>query len=240
MGAARYSAKAVVADGKIYVTEGLKWKDRAKAHWAEVFDPFVGQWEAVPSPIDGVNPIYPSFRSYAMNNRFCIRMDGQDFRFDPKIKTWEVFENELGIDNRRFDHVGDGVMYCWGDFNQKFEVHDRKNGVWKELQGFWPKGQRILRPMMVNVGGERFLTVWGQIGNGTEEEKESQKWGIWCAEIELKKKKIGNDEEWSAQVLSPPEKIKSLSGSSFSSEEEAKISDFFYFCASSVCISVSL
>ena len=51
MGTARYSAEAVVADGKIYVTEGVTWKDWAKANWAEVFDPSVGRWEALPSPM---------------------------------------------------------------------------------------------------------------------------------------------------------------------------------------------
>ena len=169
-----------------------------------------------------------------MNSKFCIRMDGHDFRFDPKTKTWEVFENELGIDNRKFDHAGDGVMYCCGDTNRKFEVHDRKSGVWKELKGFWPKGNYIFSPMMVNVGEERFLTVWGQIGNGTKDEKRCQKWGIWCSEIELKKKKIGDDEEWSAQVLSSSEE------STFCLEEEVKIKDFYLFCGSCVCISVSL
>ncbi|KAL5538681.1 hypothetical protein UlMin_044124 [Ulmus minor] len=200
----REFAAAGVVDGKIYVMGGCVADSWAKAtHWAEVFDPVIGRWEAVPSRVEvrekwmHANAVVGG-KIYAMADRGGVV-------FDPKTKVWEGVGSELDLGWRGRACVIDGVLYCY-DFLGKIRGFDVGNDEWKELKGV-DKGlpKFLCGATMANVGG-RLVVVWEEKGkgNGNGKKKEVE---IWCAEIEVKK--IGDWDLWgkilwSNKVLSLP------------------------------------
>ncbi|PON58727.1 Kelch repeat type [Parasponia andersonii] len=196
----REFAAAGVVDGKIYVMGGCAVDSWARAaHWAELFDPDVGRWEAVPSPVEVRDKWMHA--SAVVGGRIYAMADRGGVVFDPRRKVWEGVGCDLDLGWRGRACVVDGVLYCY-DYLGKIRGFDVGNGVWKELKGV-EKGlpKFLCGATMANVGGN-LVVVWEEKGKGKGKEME-----IWCAEIEVK----GNGDAnlcgkilWSNKVLSVP------------------------------------
>lgn len=173
-------------------------------HWTEVFDPIVGRWEAVPSPVEVREKWMHA--SAVVGGRIYAMADRGGVVFDPREKVWESVGSELDMGWRGRACVVEGVLYCY-DYLGKIRGFDMVNDVWKELKGVENGLPKFLcGATMANVGG-RLVVVWegkGGGGNGKEKGKEME---IWCAEIEVKDKGDGDlwgEISWSEKVLVVP------------------------------------
>lgn len=96
--ARKFGARAVVHDGMIYVFGHVT----TEGSWADVFDRVSGRWEALPSP--ELKVYNKSVEGCGIRGgKVCVWVNGEELRFDPVTKTWEVFR--LGMP--WFSHICD-------------------------------------------------------------------------------------------------------------------------------------
>ncbi|KAI3976147.1 hypothetical protein MKX01_017064 [Papaver californicum] len=183
----REFAAAGVVNGKIYVIGGCLIDSWSKSsHWAEVFDPGVGNWEAVSSPVDvkekwmhGCAVI--GDKVYAMADRGGVV-------YDTKELSWGAVKTEIDLGWRGRATVVDGVLFCY-DYLGKIRGFDEKGGCWRELKGLDSGLHKFLcGARMTNVGGN-LCVLWERKGMGKEME-------IWCAEISIREGSCGGGELW--------------------------------------------
>ncbi|KAI3835504.1 hypothetical protein MKW92_023830 [Papaver armeniacum] len=186
----REFAAAGVVNGRIYVIGGCLIDSWSKStHWAEVFDPVVGNWEAVSSLVDvkekwmhGCAVI--GDKVYAMADRGGVV-------YDTKELSWDVVNTEIDLGWRGRATVVDGVLFCY-DYLGKIRGFDENVGCWRELKGLDSGLHKFLcGATMANVGGN-LCVLWERKGMGKEME-------IWCAEISIRK---GSGELWGSIVWS--------------------------------------
>ncbi|KAF4371687.1 hypothetical protein CsatB_023682 [Cannabis sativa] len=202
----REFAAAGVVDGKIYVMGGCAVDSSARsAHWAEVFDPVVGRWEAVPSPIEVRDKWMHA--SAVVGGRIYAMADRGGVVYSPMRKEWEGVGVDLDMGWRGRACVVDEVLYSY-DYLGKIKGFDFRNGEWKELKGVDKELPKFLcGATMANVGG-RLIVLWEEKVDRNENRNVRRKdIDIWCAEIEVKKN--GDRDQygkihWSEKVLSVP------------------------------------
>ncbi|KAK6922923.1 Kelch repeat type 1 [Dillenia turbinata] len=194
----REFAAAGVVNGKVYVLGGCLVDTWARStNWAEVFDPEIGSWATVPSPIEVRDKWMHA--SAVMGDRIYAMADRGGVVFDPREKLWSGVSTELDLGWRGRGAVVDGVLYCY-DYLGKIRGFDEEEDKWKEVRGL-EKGlpKFLCGATMANVGG-RLVVVWEAKINS----KETQ---ISCAEIEVRKDDNGDllgTIVWSAVILSVP------------------------------------
>ncbi|XP_062098022.1 F-box/kelch-repeat protein SKIP6-like [Humulus lupulus] len=202
----REFAAAGVVEGKIYVMGGCLVDSWARAaHWAEVFDPVVGRWEAVQSPIEVRDKWMHA--SAVVGGRIYAMADRGGVVYNPMRKEWERVSGDLDMGWRGRACVVDRVLYSY-DYLGKIRGFDVGNGEWNELKGV-DKGlpKFLCGATMANVGG-RLVVVWEEKGNTNENENvRGREMDIWCAEIEVTKNgdwDLYGKINWSKKVLSVP------------------------------------
>lgn len=200
MRVAREFAAAGVVDGRIYVMGGCLVDTWAKsANWAEVFDPAIGRWATVASPIEirdkwmHANAVIRG-KVYAMADRGGVV-------FDPKEAAWGSVPSVLDLGWRGRAAVVGEVLYCY-DYLGKITGYDVERDMWKEVKGI-DKGlpKFLYGATMTNVGG-KLVVVWEGRGKGKGKEME-----IWCAEIEVRKdgdEGLSGSIVWSGVILLVP------------------------------------
>lgn len=173
----REYAVAEVVDGRIYVLGGCLVDT---TEWAEVFDPEIGEWETVMSPIEVRDKWVHG--SVVMEARILFVTGsglGGGFIFDPKEMTWEVFPIELKSRWSGRAAVVQEVLYCFDYHLGKVRGYDAESDVWKEVKGIEEIMPKLLFGVeMASMGGSLVL-VWEEKGNGGEKE-------VSCAEIEIR------------------------------------------------------
>ncbi|KAI3850107.1 hypothetical protein MKW98_001051 [Papaver atlanticum] len=173
---AREFAAAGVVHGRIYVIGGClvdSWF--RSSHWAEVFDPVEGEWEAVPSPVD--------VKEKRMHRCAVI---------GDKELSWDVVKTEIDLGWRGRATVVDGILFCY-DYLGKIKVFDENVGWWRELKGLVSGLHKFLcGATMANVGGN-LCVLWERKGMGKEME-------ICCAEISIREDSCGGS--WGSIVWS--------------------------------------
>ncbi|GMY11249.1 F-box/kelch-repeat protein SKIP6 [Fagus crenata] len=181
-----FSAAGVV-DGKVYVMGGCVTDSWARsAHWAEAFDPSVGKWEPVPSPVQIQDKWMHA--SVVMDGKIYAMADRGGIAYDAREKSWECVEGEMDYGWRGRACVVDDVLYCY-DYLGKIRGFQSRESAWRELKGVESELPRFLcGATMANVGG-KLMVLWEEKGNGRKEME------IWCAEIGVGKKSE-NGELW--------------------------------------------
>ncbi|XP_068643565.1 F-box/kelch-repeat protein SKIP6 [Aristolochia californica] len=172
---AREFAAAGVLNGKIYVIGGCLVDSYARStSWAEVFDPEVGSWAPVPSPVE-IRERW-MHGSAVLNGKIFAMADRGGVVFDPKESVWNVVPKRLDLGWRGRAAVVDGILYCY-DYLGKIRGYDAKEDKWKELKGIDKELPKFLcGATLANVGGK--LNVVWEKGKGKSLE-------ILCAEIEV-------------------------------------------------------
>ncbi|MCL7049256.1 hypothetical protein MKW94_025942 [Papaver nudicaule] len=112
MRAGREFAAAGVVNGRVHVIGGCLIDSWSKSsHWAEFFDPVVGNWVAVPSPVDVKEKWMHGCARWS-----CV--------YDTKELSWDVVKTEIDLGWRgRATVVG------------MIRGFDENEGCWKELKG---------------------------------------------------------------------------------------------------------
>lgn len=180
MRVSREFAAAGVIGGKVYVLGGCLVDSWARSSsWAEVFDPAVGYWSAVPSPVDVQEKWMHG--SAVLNGKLLAMADRGGVVFDPEASddapAWSFVSTELDLGWRGRAAVVDGVLYCY-DFLGKIRGYSAKEDRWEEVKGIEKELPKFLcGATLANVGG-RLCVVWEGKGRGKEME-------IACAEIEV-------------------------------------------------------
>ncbi|MCL7049060.1 hypothetical protein MKW94_023053 [Papaver nudicaule] len=136
------------------------------SHWAEVFDPVVGNWVAVPSPVDvkekwmhGCAVI--GDKVYAMADRGGVV-------YDTKELSWDVVKTEIDLGWRGRATVVDGVLFCY-DYLGKIRGFDDNGGTWREA----------------NVGGNLCIYLGAEISIRKSSSSGGELWGsiVWSQVI---------------------------------------------------------
>ena len=192
-----FSAAGVVG-GRIYVMGGCLVDTWAKStNWAEVFDPVVGNWATVASPIEVRGKWMHA--SAVVKDKVYAMADRGGVVFDPKEKVWGSVETELDMGWRGRAATVNDVLYCY-DYLGKITGFDVEDGLWKEVKGIEKGLPRFLcGATMTNVDG-KLVVIWEGTGNGKEME-------ILCAEIEVWKESDGEIRGsivWSDMILVVP------------------------------------
>ncbi|KAF6149328.1 hypothetical protein GIB67_026184 [Kingdonia uniflora] len=194
----REFAAAGVVNEKIYVLGGCLvdcWV-RSK-NWAEVYDPLMGLWTPIESPIEVREKWMHG--SAVMGGKFYAMEDRGGVVFDPVEESWGYVSTELDMGWRGRAAVVDEVLYCY-DYLGKIRGFDVKECKWKELKGLEKDLPKFLcGATMANVGGKLFVVWEGkENGNGVE---------ISCAEVEVHKDSCGGLRGllmWSQVILALP------------------------------------
>ncbi|KAJ4965974.1 hypothetical protein NE237_017823 [Protea cynaroides] len=187
----RKLAIAGVLNGKIYVMGGCG----QSTNWAEVFDPVLGFWAPIPSPVEVTRRLFCA--SAVMEEKFYALAYYQGgVVFDPCDSSWRNAPTELSL-RWRGRVVVDGILYCYDGFG-KIKGFDLKEGKWKELKGVQRDSPAfIVDVVMANVGGRLFV-LWVENRNQTE---------ISCSEVEVSKDSNGGlwgSIVWSEVILAVP------------------------------------
>ncbi|KAG9451198.1 hypothetical protein H6P81_011163 [Aristolochia fimbriata] len=157
MKVAREFAAAGVLNGKIYVIGGCLVDSYSRStSWAEVFDPEVGSWAPVPSPVE--------IRERWMHG--CAVLEGKIFAmadrggvvYDPKMSIWDVVPKRLDLGWRGRAAVVDGILFCY-DYLWKIRGYNVIEDKWKELKGVDKDLPKLSGATLANVGG-RLNVVW--------------------------------------------------------------------------------
>ncbi|OVA17045.1 F-box domain [Macleaya cordata] len=187
----REFAAAGVINGKIYVLGGCLIDSWAKStNWAEMFDPLVGNWTPIPSPVDVREKWMHG--SAILENKIYAMADRGGVVFDPGESTWGYVSSELDLGWRGRAAVVDGILFCY-DYLGKIRGFDERECLWKELKGVENDLPKFLcGATMANVGGN-LCVVWEGKGTGKQME-------ISCAEIEICKDSRG--ELWGSIIWS--------------------------------------
>lgn len=189
MRVSREFAATGVVDEKVYVIGGCVVDNWARSrNWTEVFDPKLGEWSAVPSPIEIRDKWMHA--SAVIDGKIYAMADRNGVFYDPSSGSWGVAENELDLGWRGRACVIDGVLYCY-DYLGKIRGFDAKEGAWRELRGV-EKGlpKFLCGATMANLGGN-LVVVWEEKRGGSGSKREMD---VWCAEIEVQHK--GEGELW--------------------------------------------
>ena len=198
-----FAASGVIV-GKIYVLGGCVVDTWARSmNWAEVFDPGLSSWVAVPSPVEVREKWMHA--SAVVDGRIYAMADRGGVVFDPRLGEWGPVSTVLDMGWRGRAAVVDGVLYCY-DYLGKIRGFDIGENVWKELKGV-EKGlpKFLCGATMANVG-DRLFVVWegkGK-GNGNANRKEIE---VLCAEIVVRKNESGElwgSIMWSDVILVVP------------------------------------
>ncbi|XP_057969922.1 F-box/kelch-repeat protein SKIP6 [Malania oleifera] len=192
-----FAAAGVVA-GKVYVIGGCVVDSWARsANWAEVFDPDLGSWAGVPSPVEVKEKWMHA--SAVVGNRIFAMADRGGVTFDPVTAAWAAVSPGLDMGWRGRAAVVNGVLYCY-DYLGRIRGYDVEKDVWMELRGV-DKGlpKFLCGATMANVGG-KLVVVW-------EDGKKGKEMEIACAEVEVRREGDGQlwgSIVWSSSVLSAP------------------------------------
>ncbi|GLT68898.1 hypothetical protein SLA2020_410910 [Shorea laevis] len=203
MRVSREFAATGVLDDKVYVIGGCVVDSWARSkNWAEVFDPTVGEWNSVPSPIETRDKWMHA--SAVIDGKIYAMADRNGVFYEASSGCWGVAECELDLGWRGRACVVDGVLYCY-DYLGKIRGYDAKEGAWRELRGVEKGLPRFLcGATMANFGG-KLVVVWEDVerrGSGSEKETD-----VWCAEIEVEKGEAGElrgNIKWCDVVLTVP------------------------------------
>ncbi|KAI3856820.1 hypothetical protein MKX03_014138 [Papaver bracteatum] len=101
-----------VVNGRIYVIGGClvdSWF--RSSHWAEVFDPVEGEWEAVPSLVDVKEK--RMHRRAVIGDKVYAMADRGRLVYDTKELSWDVVKTEIDLGWRRRATVVDGILFCY-------------------------------------------------------------------------------------------------------------------------------
>ncbi|GMN33472.1 hypothetical protein TIFTF001_004186 [Ficus carica] len=195
--ALRGITKTVILGTKIFV---IRWPTEGTP-WADVFDTVAGQWEALPSV--KFTASHQMVGGCAVRGgKVCVWVAGEELRFDPETKAWEVLESGIGLGV----HWGyqmcevNGVLCCYDYHRGLIKCFDEITGVWKKLK-FANKGLRgqWQRIRMSNVGGSLVVLGSAVLRNM------GRTMAIWYLEIEVKKDQDGDfrgEVLWSVMVHS--------------------------------------
>lgn len=189
MNVAREHAVAEVVGGRIYVMGGCSID---KTDWAEVFDPVIGQWETVTSPVR-VRDKWVHGSVVIKGRVHSVTGSGLGgFTYDPKGMAWEDFPVELKSGWKGRAAVVEEVLYCFDYYVGK--IRGFEGDVWKEVKGIDEITRKLLLfgIEMVGMGG-RLVVVWKEKEIGDEME-------VFCAEIDIRKDDDG--ELWGSIVWS--------------------------------------
>ncbi|KAF8411555.1 hypothetical protein HHK36_004110 [Tetracentron sinense] len=194
----REFAAAGVVNGKIYVLGGCLVDSWARSvNWAEVFDPVIGSWAPVPSPVEVREKWMQG--SAIMEEKIYTMTDRGGVVFNPGEASWGYVSTELDLGWRGRAAVVDEILYCY-DHLGKIRGYDAKEDTWKELKGVEGDLPKFLcGATMANAGGT-LCVVWE--GKGTGQQKE-----ISCAEVEVRKDGYGalwGSVVWSQVILVIP------------------------------------
>ncbi|GMN33470.1 hypothetical protein TIFTF001_004185 [Ficus carica] len=175
--ARKHGVRTVVLDDKIYVIGWFTEEDS----WVYVFETVASRWESLPCP---KLTVYHQMVAGCgiRGGKVCVWVEGEELRFDPVTKTWEVFRLMMPW----VKHVCEvnGVLYCSGIDVRGLKGFDEGAGYWKRLKlvnGGLPND--LLVDSMANVGGR--LVIMGRDDFGCSEWE--GRIGVWFAEIEVKK-----------------------------------------------------
>lgn len=190
---------AGVVSGSVYVIGGCLVDTWSRSrNWAEVFDPKVGSWNPVPSPLEVREKWMHA--STVIDEKVYAMADRGGVKYDPKNCSWDSVEMDLDMGWRGRGCVIDEVLYCY-DYLGKIRGFDTRRGEWSDLRGVEGLPRFLCGATMTNLGG-KLVVVWEE--NGRTGGKEM---GIWCAEIAVEKCKDGELRGkvlWSDAVLSVP------------------------------------
>ncbi|KAK1403765.1 F-box/kelch-repeat protein SKIP6 [Heracleum sosnowskyi] len=195
----REFAAAGVVNGKIYVMGGCLGDNFVKSsHWAEVYDPGVGVWKAVESPVEVRDKWMHA--SCVLDGRIYAMADRGGVVYNVGNGEWgRSVPKRLDLGWRGRAAVVGGVMYCY-DFLGKIRGYDVGKDVWKELRGVERSLPKFLcGATMASLNG-KLCVVWERKGGKKEVE-------IMCAEIEVWKDEDGGlsgSVLWSDVVLCVP------------------------------------
>ncbi|XP_074324858.1 F-box/kelch-repeat protein SKIP6-like isoform X3 [Apium graveolens] len=195
----REFAAAGVVNGRIYVMGGCVGDNFVKSsNWAEVYDPGVGVWKAVESPVEVRDKWMHA--SCVLDGRIYAMADRGGVVYNVGNGEWRrSVPKRLDLGWRGRAAVAGGVMYCY-DFLGKIRGYDVERDRWKELRGVERSLPKFLcGATMASLNGN-LCVVWERKGGKNEVE-------IICAEIE-----VGKDEDgglsgvvlWSDVVLRVP------------------------------------
>ncbi|GMN33481.1 hypothetical protein TIFTF001_004183 [Ficus carica] len=172
--ARKQGLRTIVLDAKIYAFGSLT----SEGSWADMFDTVAGRWEAIPSP---ELTVYDKLvlGCGIRDGKVGVWVEGEELRFDPVSKTWEVFSLVMP----EFSHICEvsGVLCCCDVYIKEFKGLDERVGLWKEIKlvnGGFPNDFMMLQTL--NVGGRSVIVGLGRIG-------------ICCAEFEVKQDRDNGD-----------------------------------------------
>lgn len=185
----REFAAAGVINGKIYVLGGCNVDNRTKSNnWAEVYDPTIGSWEGVPSPVEIREKIMHG--SAVIDNKMYAMADRGGVALDPEEMSWGCVSTEMDLGWRGRATVVDDVLFCY-DYLGKIKGFDVEEFAWRELKGLEKDLPNFLcGATMANVGG-KLCVVWVGQGSG-------RRIKVSCAEIQVRKDCFG--ELWGSTV----------------------------------------
>lgn len=195
----REFAAAGVVNGRIYVMGGCVGDNFVKSsNWAEVYDPGVGVWKAVESPVEVRDKWMHA--SCVLDGRIYAMADRGGVVYNVGNGEWgRSVPKRLDLGWRGRVAVVGGVMYCY-DFLGKIRGYDVEKDVWKELRGVERSLPKFLcGATMASLNG-KLCVVWERKGGKKEVE-------IMCAEIEVWKDEDGGlsgSVLWSDVVLRVP------------------------------------
>ncbi|CAN6484781.1 unnamed protein product [Victoria cruziana] len=185
MRVAREFAATGEIDGKIYVVGGCQPDSWSRSNsWAEVFDPRVGAWAPVPSPIEMRDKWMHG--NAVLDGKLLAVADRGGVAYDPRNCSWSYVSCELDSGWRGRAAVVGGILYCY-DYLGKIRGFDPDDSQWKKLKGVKKMLPKFLcGATMANVGGKLFV-VWE--GNGSAGKYKGTE--LFCAEIEVCKQESG-------------------------------------------------
>ncbi|KAL5544959.1 hypothetical protein UlMin_008743 [Ulmus minor] len=172
----RLSPSVVVFEGKIYVIAGR----RLATPPVEVFDPAIGRWEVIPSPIDLRDQIRSISNSFMIGGGLIGITYNTMVVLDTTTRTWRKLPESacfLGPTMCSTCSV-DGIVYGCDKTGAIYGL-DTSKGEWKRIKmmltllGLY--GFKIIK-----IGG-RSLMLWATYRDATRKEK------YWFAEIEVEK-----------------------------------------------------
>ncbi|KAF4355967.1 hypothetical protein F8388_025970 [Cannabis sativa] len=185
IGIPRFDASVAVVDEKIYVIGG--WTEES---WVEVFDPVIGQWEHIPSPLDGRKSNFTEVEVVNGIILIKLRSNKNEFRLNPETRMWEVSEHDEPFCGR-MDCKVNGVTYrCESNNNGRIEWYDDSKRRWKEVKGVMEGMPRfVCNAKLVNLKGRLFM-MFGEVSY------ESSTRGVYklCGgEIEVSRRNEGDN-----------------------------------------------
>ncbi|KAM6586119.1 hypothetical protein CsatB_013121 [Cannabis sativa] len=226
IGIPRMHASVAVVDEKIYVIGG--WTEES---WVEVFDPVIGHWEHIPSPLDGIRAISATVE--VVNGIILVKFGEAEFRLNPKTKMWEVSKhNQPYYVNGGTDCKVDGIAYRSRGNRGRIEWYDDRERRWKEVRGVMEAmPQYVCSTELVNLK-ERLFFMWGDVSYESSSTDGVVK--LCGGEIEVSRRNEGDGVDLWGEV----HKVTLLPESTFGiSEESFELMLFVFFSDSfSVCL----